>query len=94
MLLVFYCIVDMLLVFYCVVDMLLVFYCIADMLLVFYCIISRRKILNLIRLRIRNFIHLNIGTLFSLRNTQGSKLMTVWLTAINILLHFIYVIIS
>ena len=51
------------------------------MLLVFYRIISWRKIHNLIRFRTKNFYHLDIVTLFSLKNTQGSKLVTV----INIL---------
>ena len=61
------------------------------MFLVFYWVTSWRKIHNLVKFRTRNLYHLDIGTLFSLKNTQGSKLMTVLLTVINTLSHFLYI---
>ena len=50
-----------------------------------------KKFHNLIKFRTKNFYHYYIGTLFSLKNTQRSKLVTVLLTVINILSHFIHI---
>ena len=44
--------------------------------------------------RTKHFYYLDTGTLLSLNNTHRSKLATVWLTVINILSHFIYIIIA
>ena len=51
------------------------------MFLVFYWFTTWRKIHNLvIKFRTKSFYHLDIGTLFSIKNTKGSKLVTVLLT--------------
>ena len=50
---------------------------------------AKNNIHNLVKFRTKNFKHLDIGTLFSLKNKQGYKLLIVLLTVINILSHFI-----
>ena len=63
---------------------------VASVLLHYY--LKKKRIHNLVTFRTKKFYHLDIGTSFSLRNTQGSKLVTVWLAVIKILSNLIYII--